>query len=165
MKLIAALIISIGVLSGCANPGIVKISNDTYMLSREDHAGVFGNAGTLKAEVIRDANAFAEKLGKIAIPISQDSSPASAGHFASFEYQFRVVEKNDPEARRAALKRNSDFVIEKNENISANITNTDTSQKQTDVYGELIKLDDLKKRGIISDSEFEMQKQKLLGGK
>ena len=31
-----------------------------------------------------------------------------------------------------------------------------------DVYGELIKLDDLRKKGIITEEEFQMQKKKLL---
>jgi hypothetical protein len=33
------------------------------------------------------------------------------------------------------------------------------------MYTELIKLDDLRKRGIITEAEFEAQKKKLLEGK
>jgi hypothetical protein len=33
-----------------------------------------------------------------------------------------------------------------------------------DRYDELIKLDDLRKKGIISEAEFETQKKKLLSG-
>jgi hypothetical protein len=40
----------------------------------------------------------------------------------------------------------------------------DTSEKKNDVYAELIKLDDLRKRGILTDAEFEIQKKKLLAG-
>jgi hypothetical protein len=36
--------------------------------------------------------------------------------------------------------------------------------KERDVYVELLKLDDLKKKGVISDAEFEEQKKKLLEG-
>ena len=85
---------------GCANPGIVQLSPNTYMLAREDHAGIFGNESALKAEVIRDANAFAEKKGKIAIPISAKEHPMGIlGDWASFELTFKVVDENDPEAR------------------------------------------------------------------
>lgn len=146
--------------SGCANPGIVKLSPDTYMLTRQDRAGIFGNAAAFKADVIQEANAFAEGQGKIAIPISTNEIPVAPGRFASFEYQFRVVDPNDPEARRTALMPRPDIVIEKTERGSLDIR-TEKSEK-TDLYAELIKLDDLRKRGIITEPEFEEQKAKLL---
>jgi len=58
------------VISGCANPPIVQISNDTYMLSKEDHAGIFGSMSKLKADVFIEANQFAESKGKVVLPIS-----------------------------------------------------------------------------------------------
>jgi len=36
------------------------------------------------------------------------------------------------------------------------------SKTQIDVHGELLKLDDLRQKGIISDTEFEIQKKKVL---
>jgi len=67
------------ILSGCANPGIVRISPNTYMLSKEDHAGIFGSQAKMQADVIGQANAFAESQGKIALPVSihECSSPSS----------------------------------------------------------------------------------------
>ena len=88
---------------GCSNPGIVQISPDTYMLSRADHAGIFGNTGALKAGVIKDANEFAASKGKVAIPISVQETPNGPAHFATVEYQFKVLDKNDPEAKRTSL--------------------------------------------------------------
>jgi hypothetical protein len=64
------LILYIMFLSGCANPGIVKVSPDTYLLSRMDKGGMFGNVSAMKADVILEANEFAERQGKIAIPIN-----------------------------------------------------------------------------------------------
>ncbi|HAL36641.1 MAG TPA: hypothetical protein DCP03_00335 [Polaromonas sp.] len=153
------------VLAGCANPGIVQISPETYLLSREDHGGIFGSASSLKAGVIADANAFAADQGKVAIPISAHETPVGVmGKWAKFEYQFRVVDKNDPEVRRTALVPRADIVIEKTENISADVRTKDESAKPKDVYTELIKLDYLRKKGILTDAEFETQKKKLLSG-
>lgn len=153
------------VLAGCANPGIVQVSPETYLLSREDHGGIFGSASALKVGVISDANAFAAGQGKVAIPISAHETPVGVmGKWAKFEYQFRVVDKNDPEVRRTALVPRADIVIEKTENISADVRTKDESAKPKDVYAELIKLDDLRKKGILTDAEFEMQKKKLLSG-
>ncbi len=160
-KLIIPVII---LLTGCGSPGIVQLSPDTYMLTKEDHGGIFAfNKGMLKTDTIREANKFAESQGKIAIPISTHEHPVGIlGDWASFEYQFRVIDKNDPEARRTSLVPRADIVIDKTENISANIQTKDQSKKTTDLYAELIKLDDLRKKGIISNTEFESQKKKFL---
>ena len=70
------------------------------MLTREDHAGMFGSKSALKAGVIRDANVFAQKQGKIAIPISAKEHPMGIlADWASFELTFKVVDENDPEAK------------------------------------------------------------------
>lgn len=160
------LLVMLVALSACANPGVVQLSPDTYILSREDHAGIFGSASSLKAGVITDANAFAGNQGKVAIPISSHEKPVgnSPGSWARFDYQFRVVDKNDPEVRRVALVPRPDVVIEKSENIALDIRTKDQTSKSKDVYTELIKLDDLRKKGILSDTEFALQKQKLLSG-
>jgi len=152
--------------AGCANPGVTKLSPDTYILSRTDKGGIFGNAAAMKTDVIREANEFAESQGKVAIPIGLKETPLLVGRqFASVEYQFRVVDKSDPEARRTSLIPRADVVIEKTDKVTAEITSKDKTEPKKDMYGELIKLDDLRKRGILTEVEFQDQKQKLLGGK
>ncbi len=151
-------------LFGCSNPSIVKISPDTYILFREDHAGIFGSASSLKAGVIRDASVFAKSQGKVAIPISSNFKPIGNGpaQWASFEYQFRIVDKNDPEFRRTSLIPRADIVIEKKKNSSVDVKSKHKTGKPEDVYTELIKLDELRKKGIITQSEFKSQKKKIL---
>ncbi|EKD25858.1 MAG: hypothetical protein ACD_79C01466G0002 [uncultured bacterium] len=148
---------------GCRNPQIVSISPDTYMLYREDHKGIFGSFASLKAGVIRDANVFAGKQGKAVLPISSREKPMGIGpaQWASFEYQFRVVDKNDPELHKASLPQQADIIVEKNEKITADIHSKNQSDNK-DVYAELIKLDDLRKKEIISEEEFQTLKKKLL---
>jgi len=158
----ALLIIS---LSGClAARDVVKMSPDTYMVRVEDHGGIFAfNRGNLKPRAIQEANNFAASKGKIAIPINMESHPVGVlGDWAAVEYQFRVVSEDDPEAQRTSLTPRADMVIEKNSDISVDIKSKDQSEKTKDLYTELIKLDDLKKKGIISETEFETQKKKLL---
>jgi hypothetical protein len=150
--------VSIIFLTACANPGIVKLSPDTYMLSRADRGGIFGNAAAMKVEVIQEANDFADKQGKVAIPLGLKEIPLSPGRLAQVEYQFRVVDKNDPEVKRVSLVPRPDVVIEKHEK-----TKVDVTSKNDDVYEKLIKLDDLRKKGIISNSEFDTEKKKVLG--
>jgi len=86
-------------LVGCANPGIVQVSPNVYQLGRADHGGIFGNKDALKAGVISDANTFAEKQGKVAIPVRAKEHPMGImGDWASYEYTFRVVDKDAPDA-------------------------------------------------------------------
>lgn len=140
--------------AGCANPAIVPLSPDTYMLSRSDKGGIFGNPAAMKADVIQEGNAFAASQGKVAIPLAMSETPMGLGRLATVEYQFRLVDKSDPEARRAGTVLRPNIVTEKSEKSSTR-----------DTYAELIKLDDLKKRGILSEAEFEVQKAKLLSEK
>jgi hypothetical protein len=151
-------------LVGCSNPDIIKLSPDTYMLFREDHRGIFGSPSSLKAGVISDANKFAEKQGKVAIPISSHFKPMGIGpaQWAEFEYQFRVVNKNDPEVQRTSLTPKVNVVIEKKENSTADIKIEEKTKTTKDLYSELIKLDDLLKKGIITDKEFDARKKKIL---
>jgi hypothetical protein len=153
------------VVLGCANPGIVKLSSDTYLLSRSDRGGAFGNTSRMKADVISEANEFAASQEKIAIPISINESPIYFGHFASIDYQFRVVDKSDPEAqKRGNFVQGPNVVIDKTEKTSVDVRTKDHIDHQKDVYAELIKLDDLRKRGIVTEEEFQAQKKKLLNG-
>jgi hypothetical protein len=118
----------------------------------------------MKADVIREANEFAASQGKIAIPISLNESPMYIGHFASVDYQFRVVDESDPEARRINLVPRPNVVIEKTEKTTMDVNTKDQTNRPKDIYPELLKLDDLRKRGILSQEEFDAQKKKLLGG-
>jgi Short C-terminal domain len=149
--------------AACANPGIVQLSPDTYMLSRTDKGGVFGNSAAMKAGVISDANAFAQSKGKVVIPLTTHETPMEVGRgLATFDYQFKLVDPNSPEARSTVLMQRPDVVIEKNEKSNVDVRVKDTSDKPKDLYSELLKLDDLHKKGILSDQEFDAQKKKLL---
>jgi len=103
MKKILTTLVALLLLVGCVNPGIVEISPGVYYLTRNDHAGIFGNPDRLKAGVISDANLFAAKQGKLAIPISSMAKPIGIlGDWASFEYTFRLVDMDDPAAKSGA---------------------------------------------------------------
>ena len=70
--------------------------------------------------------------------------------------------KSDPEAKRIELAPRADVVVEKTKHISAEVHTRDESAKQRDLYTELTKLDDLRKKGILSGAEFDAEKKKLL---
>jgi Short C-terminal domain len=170
----AAIIALVLTVTGCANPPIVPLGSDTYLLSKEDHAGIFGSMSKLKAEVISEANQFAESKGQVAIPISVREKPVgnSPGDWASFEYQFKLVDKGSTEAASTSFNTNRKEIqvrpnvsVQSSHSTSADINVNSASTESKDRYSELLKLDDLRKRGIITESEFEKQKERLLNGK
>lgn len=163
MRRVATAALVASALAGCANPGIVPVSGDVYMLSRMDRGGIFGNAAAMKADVIREASEFAAQRGKIAIPLHMREQPMLPGRFASVEYQFQLVERNDPRVQGASLAPRPDMVIERSDKVSVDARTRDATERPKDTYAELLRLDDLRKRGILTDAEFEAQKKKLLG--
>ncbi|NWF47947.1 SHOCT domain-containing protein [Hydrogenophaga sp. D2P1] len=158
LKLIPAIL----VLAACANAGVVQVAPDTYLLSKQDNAGIFGNFARFKTEVIQEANDFATGKGKVAIPVTMNETPAGPGRFATFQYQFRLVDASDPTAQRVTLTRQPDVLIESTSRSTADVNLRTPPAQSTDLYAELLKLDDLRKRGILTEAEFGVQKTKLL---
>lgn len=153
-------------LAGCVNPQVVQVGEDTYLLAKEDHAGIFGSMAKLKSDVIAEAGQFAASKGKVAVPVSVREKPVGSkpGEWAHFEYQFKLV---NPAASRGSGALNAD-----RQSIAPRDVATDTirrinvqvepSTAPADLYSELLKLDDLRKRGVLTEAEFAAQKARVL---
>ena len=76
-------------ITGCATTtGIVKISEDTYMLAKQPLLA--HTAGEVKVEIYKEANAFCEKNGKKFIQLSHTGSDYHPyNSYASAEVQFK----------------------------------------------------------------------------
>lgn len=70
------------------------------------------SAAALKSEVIQEANAFARSQGKVAVAQASRFTPLAPGQEPSFEYQFRLLDKDDPRAQGSVLTARPDIVIE-----------------------------------------------------
>jgi len=68
----------------------------------------------------------------------------------------------DPDAPRTLIEFSTDVAAAPVENEKLETTPSEESKSPVDVYSELLKLDDLRERGILTDAEFESEKQKLL---
>ena len=147
-------------LASCAsNSGVVPIGQDTYLVSRQAATG-FGGSGTLKADAVREATEFCAGRKKVLQVVSTQEAqpPYILANFPKAEVQFMCLDANDPELGRPKLRKTPDTVVE----IKTTEQPRAGSSPKKDVYAELLKLDDLKKRGIITDAEFEAQKKRLL---
>ncbi len=155
------IVIFVALLAGCAsNSGIIPIGKDTYMASRQAATG-FSGSGTLKAEAFQEASQYCANLGKsLQIVNTHEASPPYIfGNFPKAEIQFMCLDAKDAELGRPKLRKEADTVIE----VKKEVRTKNESVTSKDVYADLLKLDDLRKKGIITEAEFDAQKKKLLG--
>jgi hypothetical protein len=106
----------------------------------------------------KQAGKFCADQGKHVQVVSSAQRDMTFGINATAELQFMCLSSNDNDFSRIPVKREADssFEIRKDVNIKSN-------RKDSSVYDELLKLDELRKRGVINNAEFEAQKAKLLG--
>lgn len=157
-------IISIFV-SGClSTQEAIPMSQNTYMIRVEDHAGIFAfNRGKMKGEAFKKSQKFAKSKGKVAIPLGMKEHPVGVlGDWAAVEYQFKLVDKDSQEANGGHLIPRADIVIDKKEDVRIHGDIRTETKQSKDLYTELMKLEDLRKKGILTDDEFKHEKQKLL---
>ncbi len=87
--------------AGCGSPAVVQLTPDLYVINKANRAGVFENLDAIKAAVFKEANDFAAAKGKVALAVAVHDAPEYPGHCATVEYQFRLVDKDSPEASAA----------------------------------------------------------------
>lgn len=143
---------------------VVQMAPDTYSISRTDHGGIFGNAGKMRTKVIQEANDFAQSKGKVAVMSYLHETPMVVAHnLASIEYTFWVLDKDDADARRISVHQDANVRVQVDQRTTAPApVQSAPAATKPDLYTELTKLDDLHKRGILTDAEFEQQKQRIL---
>jgi hypothetical protein len=162
------------VAGACMSAGIVQLSPDTYRLSRADSGGRYADAGAMKASVINDANAFAQRRGRIAVPLSTREETMRFGHLSTIDYEFKLVAPGEPRPKPVEPAQRADILGDPKEHKTtdaqpagntAEASLAGKTEAKPDLYTELIKLDDLRKRGILTEEEFQALKAKLLAGK
>ena len=126
------------------DPEVIQLSADTYMVTYQNHAGIFARDTTTKKKVIETASRFAESKGMILQPISMDFRDVGngPGQWPSADYTFRLVPKGQDSGAATPVAA--------------------STAPSPDIYTELLRLDDLHKKGILTDAEFASQKAKIL---
>ena len=135
---------------------IVKLSTDTYQITERGTNGVFGDTSKLKTRMLREASEFAEKSGKIAIPLSMREIPATPFRFPGLEILFCVVSKDDP-ALGTELDARPDAAVEADKRITVDVQTGDETKPNPDARPEPPKVYDLRPRGVpTSDAETQI---------
>lgn len=134
---------------GCTSmkkPEIVSTGPNAFLLSRASKVMGWGNLGEMKAEVYREAKAFAEKQGKVAVEISTKEAPVAFGHYAFFELRFRLADPGEVTA------------------VAGSSIPADPQAVPTGAGTEK-KLEDLKAllaKGLITQDDFNQKKKEIL---
>jgi hypothetical protein len=154
--------------SGCAlHSGVVPIGKDTFMVSRQAATG-FSGTGTLKADAFQEANNFCLSQGKnIQVVTTNESQPPYImTNFPRAEITFLCLDENDQDLKRVRMERSPDVIIKRDDtlDIDADIHIKEESSGGSDLYTELMKLEDLRQKNILTDEEFQTQKKLLLKG-
>ena len=123
------------------------MGDNTFSITREGTNTFERDVDKLKAQVQDDAAKYCAAEGKQlrVVSLTSDKPWISLG-FISARIVFRAVNPGDPEpvSAPAAVLTSGNFA------------------PAGDLYSELIKLDDLHKKGILTDKEFEAEKKKVL---
>ena len=145
--------------SGCVSSDVISAGPDTYMVSASG-AG-FATAG-VREKVYQNANDFCAARGLVMVPVSFKARPGALGqHPPSADLIFRALKPGDPAIGRPDLT-GDDEALAATQRIKVSIKDESKKEPQADTFTELLKIDDLRKRGILTEEEFQARKRKLL---
>lgn len=106
-----ATVLVVGALAGCASSGPVPIGKDTYMITKQSAGGAFVSPGSIKVEIIREAQAFCGSTGKVFQIANSNERPAQ-NSLPSAEIQFMCLNEGDRDIQRPKMSRMPDTIIE-----------------------------------------------------
>ena len=135
-----------------STPAIVPLGNNVYSVTVSATTKFTRNTEKLKARAVELATQFCAKEGKQFKLVSADETKSMylVGDMASTKVTFKALAAGDPELAAAP----GEFVravVPPAPPVTADVLTT-----------ELTKLDELRKKGLLTDDEFTAAKKKLL---
>jgi hypothetical protein len=78
--------------AGCSSTGVVPMGPNSYMVSKQSAAGVFGTPNGVRADILREANAFCTTRGEVAeVTKSETKSAIPLARQGSAHLEFKCV--------------------------------------------------------------------------
>jgi hypothetical protein len=129
---------------------IDSLGGNTYRITESANNKFTRNTDKLKARATDEANAFCTRLGKHlkVVSVTENKGLYLIGDMASATLTFKALDLNDPEFGKPAPASAADPA-------AAPVTNET-------LYADLLRLDDLRKKGILTEEEFQVEKKKAL---
>ena len=145
--------------SAASKSTLVSLGDETFSIVRQANTGLTRDTATLKAEALQDATNYCATHGKQLKVISAiEMKPLfMTADYAKAKVVFKALSEDDPELKRDSARSGSDEAV-----AGAPIGLSSKPAPQGDLYSELIKLDELRQKGILTEDEFQTEKKKVL---
>lgn len=138
-----------------------SMGDNTYAITRTATSGFDRDVRKFRQEAEQDAVNYCTSRGKMLKVVALTSDrPHFGGGFASARIIFRALEAGDPALTTVEAPVPAAAAPGAGPSVAASPGVLPTYAG--DLYSEILKLDDLRKRGLLTDKEFEQQKKKLL---
>ena len=140
---------SLSLASAPAAPEVVPLGDNTFSITRAATSAFSRDTEKLKAEVQEDAAKYCADQGKqLKVVDLSAKKPFFSTGYASAKIVFKPLTTAE---------------IEQTNSGSAAANSSGERPGNTgDIYNDLMKLDDLRKKGILTDDEFQSEKRKVL---
>ncbi len=137
--------------AGNASP-IAPLGDNTYTLTVKAGNKFTRNTEKLKDQALDLAEKFCAKEGKQlkVVSVAEDKSFYLVGSFAQIKMTFKALDPRDPQLASSTPAPEIPLPISK------------ASPETETLYADMLRLEDLRKRGLLNDAEFEKEKQKVL---
>ena len=140
--------VSIAGMTFGADLGVVAMGDKSFTVSKQASTTFNRDTEALKASALHEAEAFCEANGKkLKVVTWSVYKPRFISGYANAKLVFKALDAGDPELTTEP---------------SPAPVNSAAGADSDDFYAELLKLDDLRKRGILTEKEFAAQKKKAL---
>ena len=159
-------------LAGCASttatgraPEVEALGNNTYSITRVAKHALDRNIDALKAEAMEDATQYCAARGKQlkVVSMKEEKPWISVGYFKA-TIIFKALNAGDPELTSASapVAAYAQPTYMASTPPPAPTAAPEKPVTTGDLYTALMQLDDLRKKGILTDEEFQSEKQKIL---
>ena len=133
-----------------ANTGVVSMGDDTFSVTREAPNTFKRDTDPLKKAALEEAEKFCREQGKqVKVVTWYVYKPRFISGYANAKLVFKMVNPGEQEVASAPAQLPA---------ASAALASSESG----DLYTELLKLDDLRKKGILTEKEFAAAKKKVL---
>jgi hypothetical protein len=143
------------------------MGNNTYSITRVARHALDRDMDALKAEATEDATRFCAARGKQlkVVSMKEEKPWISVGYFKA-TIVFKALNAGDPELTAApasyAAGQPPAYMASSPQPAPAPTAAPEKPVTTGDLYNALMQLDDLRKKGILTDEEFQSEKQKVL---
>ena len=146
-------------------PSVVVLGANTYSITRAAKNGFHRDVEELKALAMEDATRFCAARGKQlkVVSMTQEKPWFSMG-YCKAKIVFKALDAGDPElaAEAVPVSGSGRIVYIATSQAPAPVVVREKPLNTSELYAALTQLDDLRKKGILTEEEFQSEKQKVL---